>query len=111
MPVLVRFIEMAAAAAMLGFLFFPSIGAAKPPCDKPPYGADRAHYEGFMRIFGEQNPPDLLHDKLAQACEAKFLATKWSRDSWYAMGLTDADLDNTDVTDLAVKRARYLQGK
>jgi hypothetical protein len=114
-PAIIRMILL----VISNILAFPLAGKAEPPCDNPPYGAELLHYQGFMRIFMSGDAPNtaaLLHDKLAQACEAKFRPNKfgkrnWERESWYPLGFTDDEIENSDVTDLAVNRARRLQGK
>lgn len=80
-----------------------------PRCDRPPFGGSSAEYEGFMRIFGESNPANLLRDKLSLACEVKY--TGAPRRSWHMLGITDEEIEKSSVEDLALRYAREFQSQ
>lgn len=86
-----------------------AVARAENPCAAPPYGGGIAEYNGFVRIFGENNPMALLKDKLAQACEAKYGGG--SRQSWYALGISNTEIEQSSVEDLALRRANALQDR
>ena len=109
MTVFFRWMRMIA-LIILSMIVYNSPGNARPPCDSPPYGAEVLHYQGFMHIFGPDNSTELLHQQLALACEAKFRQTSKARDFWYALSFTDADLDNTDVINLAINKSVCAKG-
>lgn len=66
-------------------------------CDAPPYGGTLGGYRSFVKNFGQVVEPTRM---LEGVCNAKF--NRVGRKTFYGLGITDDQIDNTDTSDLAV---------